>query len=45
MHGLLGEGHGEAFLATGRTRYVELARELAAFDDAHPDADRSGAAS
>lgn len=45
MHGLLGEGHGEAFLATGRSRYVELARELAAFDDARPDVAGSGAAS
>jgi len=43
MHGLLGEGHGEAFLATGRSRYVELARELTAFDDAHPDGGRTEA--
>lgn len=33
MHGLLGEGHGEAFLATDRQGYLELCRELAAFDD------------
>jgi LmbE family N-acetylglucosaminyl deacetylase len=38
MHGLLGEGHGEAFLATDRAGYLDLARRLAEFDDAHPGA-------
>jgi LmbE family N-acetylglucosaminyl deacetylase len=37
MHGLLGEGHGEAFLATDRAAYLQLCRQLADFDDAHPD--------
>lgn len=37
MHGLLGEGHGEAFLATDRPGYLDLARQLAGFDDARPD--------
>jgi len=32
MHGLLGEGHAEAFLATDRAAYVALAGELEAFD-------------
>lgn len=36
MHGLLGEGHGEAFLATDRAGYVDLARRLVDFDDARP---------
>jgi LmbE family N-acetylglucosaminyl deacetylase len=43
MHGLLGEGHGEAFLAADRAGYVELARELAAFDDARPGSTPGGA--
>lgn len=43
MHGLLGDGHGEAFLATDRPRYLELARELAAFDDAGCDPTADGA--
>lgn len=32
MHGLLGEGHAEAFLAIGRAEYVSLAADLQAFD-------------
>lgn len=32
MHGLLGEGHAEAFLATDRAAYVALAAELVGFD-------------
>lgn len=42
MHGLLGEGHGEAFLATDRPGYLELVRSLADFDDARPDATETG---
>lgn len=39
MHGLMGEGHAEAFLAADRPTYVDLARQLAALDDAtHPAA-------
>lgn len=33
MHGLLGEGYGEAFLATSAAEYVQLAHRLDAFDD------------
>ncbi|MCO8127231.1 PIG-L family deacetylase [Acidimicrobiia bacterium EGI L10123] len=33
MHGLLGEGHAEAFLAVERTDYIDLAEELVGFDD------------
>lgn len=42
MHGLLGEGHGEAFLATDRPGYLELVRSLADFDDARPDGPETG---
>ena len=42
MHGLLGEGHGEAFLATDRPGYLDLCRELRAFDDAAPDRPEAG---
>jgi len=38
MHGLLGEGHGEAFLATDREGYLDLSSRLGDFDDAHPAA-------
>lgn len=34
MHGLMGEGHAEAFLAADRATYVDLARQLVALDDA-----------
>jgi N-acetylglucosamine malate deacetylase 1 len=34
MHGLLGEGHGEAFLATDRAGYLDLTSRSRAFDDA-----------
>lgn len=37
MHGLLGEGHAEAFLAVDRAAFTDLARQLADFDDAHAD--------
>ena len=33
MHGLLGEGHGEAFLATDRTGYLDLTSRSREFDD------------
>lgn len=33
MHGLLGEGHGEAFLATDRAGYLDLTSRSRAFDD------------
>lgn len=33
MHGLLGEGHGEAFLATDRAGYLDLTSRLSDFDD------------
>jgi LmbE family N-acetylglucosaminyl deacetylase len=36
MHGLLGEGHGEAFLATDRAGYLDLASRSRDFDDARP---------
>jgi len=36
MHGLLGEGHGEAFLATDRAGYLDLSTRLREFDDAAP---------
>ncbi len=45
MHGLLGEGHGEAFLATDRPGYLALARELAAFDDTGSDHTDDGVSS
>jgi N-acetylglucosamine malate deacetylase 1 len=33
MHGLLGEGHGEAFLAADRAAYLDLTSRLSDFDD------------
>lgn len=44
MHGLLGEGHAEAFLAADRARYLQLAVDLAAFDDTGTDGVDGGAA-
>jgi LmbE family N-acetylglucosaminyl deacetylase len=42
MHGLLGEGHGEAFLAADRPGYLELCQRLADFDDARPHTPETG---
>lgn len=42
MHGLLGEGHGEAFLAADRAGYLDIVDRLADFDDAGPDRSPAG---